>query len=529
MSRPEDDSHDESGVLLDSVPEHIKNPSGDVPGPADPADDDAAGDGRSNRARRGPVAGAALLGPGLRRSAAASAGGLRKAGGALRSMVPGSVTGRAILAGGVAVVVAGAVVGTTVVQANQRDARLRAAPGGVLTLAEAPREAWHVDLGDAVEPRVVPVGDLAAVTAGGRVLGLDPETGEQRWAVEVLGKAAVSQGATVRCGSSPQPVGSIAVRTPAPSDPLVCVTEGGGTTEAIVIGADGAVERRELKTAGDDAAGLPAPVLAPLPDGGIAVLTRDDTPVDLGEARVVEDGSTASVKGNVRSAPGLTVRVEDAATGEPRWERTVEFDAGAQANSCIMWTPEGPELDVTGELTWSANGELISADSCGISARLATSDGAPQPVADGEPTATPWATADPDLDPALVPRIEDATGVLAQTAGTAVLLTAKGEIVAYDVRSGDRRWTADVLGKDAATVAGSSAFGAYTDGRSVMLVLDGRATGGDGPLRLVALDLATGETTWDISQDQPYYQVAAIDGHLVQINGTGVSGLATAS
>ncbi|RPF23313.1 PQQ-binding-like beta-propeller repeat protein [Myceligenerans xiligouense] len=533
MRMQEDAPRDADGVLLDSVPEHIKNPAGPLPAePGEAAEGDVpenAGPGALGRARRRAAAGAARAGSTIRRTASRGVGALGRAGTRAGSAFPSGTRGRAILLGGTAVVVAGAVAGGLVLQAHLRDERLRSAPGGVLALTGAPGEAWHVDLGDAVQPRIVPVGDLAAVTADGRVLGIDPATGAERWAVEVLDAEAVADGARMRCGPSRRAVGSVAVRTAAPSDPLVCVTEG-ATPEAVVIDAEGGAERRALEAEGDGAgdAGT-SPVYAPLPDGGLAVLARDETPVDLGDARVVEDDDgVAALKGGVESAPGLTVRVEDAATGEPRWgPRTVAFDPDLTGGACVVWSEDGPELDVLGDLTWSADERRITASACGISARLVTADGTPAPAEPQDGAHVPWATDDPELGPATLPEGEDIKDVLVRTAGTAVTLTLEGRVVAYDAGSGDRLWTAEPLGDEAAAVAGSAVFGAYTDGRSAMLVVDGPSTGGEGQLRLVGLDLATGEVTWDVAQEEPYAQIASVDGHLVQVTGTGIAGLAT--
>ncbi|GAB3158461.1 hypothetical protein GCM10027059_03250 [Myceligenerans halotolerans] len=530
MPKQEDAPRDADGVLLDSVPEHIKNPS---VSDADGLGDDTprkAGPGPLGRVRRRAGAGAARAGSVIRRTASRGAGAFGAAGRSVRSAFPASTKGRAILLGGTAVVVAGAVAGGLALQAHLRDERLRVAPGGVLTLAGAPGEAWHVDLGAAVQPRIVPVGDLAAVTAGGNVLGLDPATGEELWTVEVLEPGAVADGARLRCGPSRRAVGSVAVRTATPSDPLVCVTEG-VAPEVVVIGAGGDTERRTLEPGDADAEAGTAPVYAPLPDGGLAVLGRDETPVDLGDARVVEnDDGVASLKGAIESAPGLTVRVEDAATGELRWgPHTVAFDPELESTSCLMWGADGPELDVLDDLTWSADERRISATACGISARLATADGEPVPDAGSQGRErVPWATDDPELDPGLVPEREGTKDVLVQTADVVVALTEEGRAEAYDADTGDRRWTADVLGEDAAAVVGSAVFGAYTDGRSAMLVVDGPSTGGEGQLRLVGLDLSTGEITWDVHQDEPYAQVASVDGRLVQMTGTGITGLLAA-
>ncbi|GAB4086885.1 hypothetical protein GCM10028784_35150 [Myceligenerans cantabricum] len=537
MPKQEDALRGDDGALLDGVPEYIRNLSEPAPDESgadagdEPRDDlsdhGGAGAGPLSRARERTGAGLARVGAGVRRAGTASAGGIGRAGRSARAALPTSTKGRAILVSGTAVVAAGVVVGVLAVQAYQRDENLRAAPGGVLTLEEAAHEAWAVDLDGAVQPRITPVAGLAAVTAGGSVLGLDPVTGVERWSVEVLDDDAVAEGAQLRCGPSLRTVGSVAVRAAPSSAPLVCVTEDGAAREAVVIGADGAVERRALEPAGDAGS---ATVHAPLPGGGLAVIARDEGRVDLGDAQVLEDDDgVAWVKGTIASAPGVTIQVEDAATGDVRWGPvTVDFDAAADESSCLTWGDDGPEIEVLNDFTWSADEAEISVAACGIAARLVTADGGPVPDVELEDRVrTPWATDDPELDPALVPEREDTADVLAQTADVAVVLTVEGQVEAYDVKTGDTRWTADVLGADAAAVAGSAVFGAYTDGRSVLLVVDGPSTGGSGQLRLVALDLGSGATTWDEDQGEPYAQIAAVDGNLVQITGTGVAGLAT--
>lgn len=430
-----------------------------------------------------------------------------------------------ILWGGTAVVVVAAVAGGLLLAERSRVDRLRAAPGGVIDLDTAPRADWHVDLEATVEARVVPVGDLAAVTAHGTVRAFDPADGSERWSVDVLDeRQEQDQGGEVRCGPSSRTIGSVAVRAPEPSDPLVCVTVDLPTTEVVVIRPDGHVERREWDGPEDGE----YRVLAPLADGGLAVLDHTDTELDLGDATVVEnDEDAATITGTVASAPGLTVRVEDAVTGETRWTSTVDFDMSSDETACVMWSDDGPRINVTGDLSWSADSELITADACGIRARLATADGSVVEDARTGRQHLPWAMTDDALasEPAL--EVTDATDTLVRTSDTAVVLTTTGTVEAYDTASSDRLWTSDVLGEDAAAVVGSAVFGAYTDGHRVMLVLDGPSTGSEGQLRFVALDLDTGEIVWDEHQDEAYAQVAEVDGHLVQITAAGITGLTT--
>ncbi|MCP2263306.1 PQQ-binding-like beta-propeller repeat protein [Promicromonospora thailandica] len=125
-------------------------------------------------------------------------------------------------------------------------------------------------------------------------------------------------------------------------------------------------------------------------------------------------------------------------------------------------------------------------------------------------------------------RLLRGTDLLARVGGTAVLVDELGAVRAVDLGTGAERWVLDpqVLGFEGGVWdAGSTIFGAYTDGDVLLLPVTADPHGGASGLHLVAVDLRDGTVRWEIEQETPYTQVVSVDGHLAQITQQGVVGL----
>lgn len=503
----------------------------------------------------------------------------RRGAAAVRRRLPGTRRGRALLAVGAAAVVVLVVAAGVLVDTQLRHRALLATPGGVRSLAEKPAEQWSIDLDDPISATLVRMPGVLAVVGDGEVRGVDPESGEVPWTVEV--------GEHVSCG----PVAGLGAAGPGavePADPLVCVSSSGaGTHDVTVIDPDGAVTTREIES---DA------VLVPAGDGGL--VSFELTGGDRERRPVVVDklGVPHLPKGFV--GPDLVVRTEDARTGAERWSETVPFDA-PRPQSCVSYDQnEQPMLDVRG-LDWDVRDAVVEVQGCGVSAaflrdgtRLDDPEDAEDPPAGGMDVASyaplpgggwvapgtavtdsgvpndvvhlpdggsvtldgqvlvAWATdgRDPGLllervgartvarsteaDDAgaplwTAPRLA-ATALLARVSGTAVVVDEQGAVRGVDLGTGADRWTLDpevfALG-GMAWVPQSVIFGAYTDGDTLLLPVSASPDGAASGLRLLAVDLRDGSVRWEIEQETPYTQLAGVDGYLAQITQQGVVGL----
>ncbi|MFC8799475.1 PQQ-binding-like beta-propeller repeat protein [Promicromonospora sp. NPDC057138] len=497
---------------------------------------------------------------------------------AVRRRLPATRRGKALLAGGVAAVVVLAVAAGVLVDAQLRQQALLATPGGVRSLEEKPAEQWSIDLDDPISATLVPMPGVLAVAGDGKVRGIDPESGEVRWTVDV--------GDDPDCG----PVAGLGIYGPGavePADPLICVsTSGAGTQDVTVIDPDGAAKTREAD---------PDTVVVPASAGGL--VSFELTGGDQERRPVVVDklGVPHLPKGFV--GPDLVVRVEDARTGAERWSETVPF-AAPRPESCVSYDQNEPTLDVRG-LDWDVRDAVVEVQGCGVSAAFlrdgtrlddpkdpddppangmdmasfaplpdggwvapgteSTESGVPNDVVHlpdggtvtlGGQVLVPWASD--GRDPGLVlervgaqtearstdgddagarlwtaPRLAT-TALLAQVSGTAVVVDEEGAVRAIDVGTGADRWTLDpkVLSLGGmAWVAQSMVFGAYTDGDTLLLPVSAGPDGEASGLRLLAVDLSDGSVRWEIEQETPYTQLVAVDGYLAQITQQGVVGL----
>lgn len=136
-----------------------------------------------------------------------------------------------------------------------------------------------------------------------------------------------------------------------------------------------------------------------------------------------------------------------------------------------------------------------------------------------------------------------AYGVLGRTADLAVVAgSPRGALQGVDLASGEVVWSADPeLLVPGLTWTGldTLVFAAFTDGDTLLLAVNddptdaaninpqpGEATSPvTSGLRLLALDLDSGEVRWEQRQETPYTQLLGVDGHLVQITEQGIAGL----
>ncbi|QJW35417.1 hypothetical protein [Cellulosimicrobium protaetiae] len=394
--------------------------------------------------------------------------------------------------------------------------RLRTAPGGIEPIAETPSELWTTDLvlgnGLGFLPgAIVTVEDGAAVA-----VSLDG--GEERWRVDV--------GAHAVCGSpffwslpSGEPEARIVCLAPvvehAAGEPLaeadlpVDPTTGridASAWSVTVLDEDGEVLGRRDTT---DEGGLPAPG-----PGGSLVRTERVGEVPAGDGAVVEqDPATGEVTDLPEGRPAV-VRVEDALTGEVRWEAELPFVP--RTGQCITWSEADGAETVTAELesVWTASdARLVRVEGCGLSAwftpegtRLDEVDNPSDSVValpDGTFSRDPagnefgWGgTAGTDVSAA--PAILDADGsvrweppgaVLVPTATdgrAAPLLVQDGQdVVAFD-DEGTELWRTPEVGSSAQVRA--------VAGGTVVL------SNGYGSSVLAGLDTATGRQRWVLDE-----------------------------
>ncbi|MCF4120589.1 PQQ-binding-like beta-propeller repeat protein [Antribacter sp. KLBMP9083] len=546
-----------------------------------------------------------------------AATGARAGATAVRDRIPRSRRGRALLAAGTAAVLVAGAAGGVAIDRLVDAAHLRAAPGGVTTLALEPAQRWSVEVTSPLSAHLVRMPGVVGVVTTDRVLGLDPATGAERWSVPL--------GANASCGPLP------AVRSEAALvlDELVCISSDEATEASdgapdpesertvTVVDADGTTQERTLE---------PGATAVPAADGGLFVVERTGDAPDEAAAmaglEIVRDaeGNEISLGGTLQDGWDLEVRLEDAATGETRWERGLPF-VPVDASFCVTWADREPELDLDGPISAVATPSALAVGACGVqgvftpegdpvetlgeltsagwepspadqaSLQVFVQDGVPNvqhglgslpgtryPLAgggyarldglvvtpDGERVRTDGTVLDPfttdggdgpllvQRDGALVALDIDGTtlwtselvayGVLARTADLAVVAGVRGALQGVDLASGEVVWSADPeLLVPGITWTGLDAlvFAAFTDGDTLLLAVNddptdaaninaqpGEATAPvTSGLRLLALDLDSGEVRWEQRQETPYTQLLSVDGHLVQITEQGIAGL----
>ena len=377
---------------------------------------------------------------------------------------------------------------------------------------------------------------LVVVRRGSVLHGLDAGTGVERWQADVGGDPQCDQPATANGGHEV-------------ADPLVCWGGPNSAPQVTVVRADGSETRRTLDTGVVWASGSP--------DGGLATLRMvgPEPPTDQVTVTPV-DGGGYTLQGRITQGQDVVVRLEDAATGVERWERTVAFRPGAEPSACGTAV-----ADTSGVYTYSLQrptvvgiGGLIEVFGCGIQAAF-TADG--NSAADAAVAGSSWWYAEPYADGGILAQVNGYAGgtggvvqsVLTGAAGTAtftsqvlnpwatdgtpsdLVLAASGSgpLAAYG-RDGSARWhvpriygellvrahgiavlslpQGGVAGVDLATgeqlwadthlvpdAAGSVTFPqrAFTDGRVAALVMARYTSTSDGNVGSVSLDPTTAE------------------------------------
>ncbi|MEU4384625.1 PQQ-binding-like beta-propeller repeat protein [Promicromonospora sp. NPDC023805] len=448
-----------------------------------------------------------------------------------------SLRGAASVAAVLAIVL-GTGLGMDGVRDAARTERMREVHGGVVDVSAPLTEtwAWEGDVGPrrAVEEglgvEVAVLGDVLAFESGGELVALSAATGAEAWAVPL--------GTDPDCG----PTGSVGwgqVTTSA----LVCLAGPDADRAVTVVGPDGAVSAPRVLSAADTRRfGEPRPG----PDGTVVRAERTGrAPTSgRGDGRCTELGECT---GTVRAGQDLTVRAEDAVTGEERWRVTIPFRP-TPADQCAnwygtSWDGSGTAVDLNDMLDPGGFGarisdRLVQLYGCGIEAVI-TSDGvmlgteiepgtgSVESLRNGGYTSYTFG--------------EEVRTVLYDSAGTAVgeidgyateagavdgsepdLLLGVGEpgarAAAYGA-DGTRRW-------DAGVTTDAQGFLAQVAGTAVIL------TGG-GTVR--GLDLASGEERWAWKDTAPgehgaelYVARGFTDGQYVLLvveNGYGSAGL----
>jgi outer membrane protein assembly factor BamB len=119
---------------------------------------------------------------------------------------------------------------------------------------------------------------------------------------------------------------------------------------------------------------------------------------------------------------------------------------------------------------------------------------------------------------------------LAQVNGSAIILTGEGAVRGLDLGTGEERFTWSSAEAGEAYSSGLYVSRAFTDGQSVLLVVEN----GYGGVELLALDAVTGELAWKQDGDEttrdgrfpgPSSGLLALDGNLLEVTPGGVRGL----
>ncbi len=479
----------------------------------------------------------------------------------------------ACAAGGVALVlVGGTAVGAAVVSHTQEQ-RLRAAPGGVVSLEGELAEVWRAP-GSGVLA-VLPDGGLV-LAEGEDVVAVDAASGEERWRTGL--------GEELECGPQPRLVSG--VEWGIPSDLVTCLHGLAAERTVTVLGASGdVVGQRDLPAAeygGEDRD------VAPAADGGLLVAEHD-----TGLPAVLDFATEAEAMEAVRAVePGeASVRVEDAVTGDVRFEVPTGSPDGRLLDECFsVWdrsdggfwpstfdeaTPFWIQVYPPRELTsspavvgyqWCDVGGASTVDGVPLGEQVGNSayyaalasgssilpvhgggyvvpgdheaDGSALLDADGAVllesstlvVAAPTATVDADesvilatesyealvgLDPdgeELWRTVQTDPRVLALVGGVAVISEGE-ELIVVDAQDGTERWwvAPGEQTDDLYTLPTS----AVTDGERVTVALMVYRGEGEVAGDLLTVDLTTGTTTRHPLDTVGIPYVAAVDGHLL--------------
>ncbi len=393
--------------------------------------------------------------------------------------------------------------------------RLRAAPGGVEPLPDAPREQWTTDVGLTGGLALLP-GSIVTV-ADGEAVAVSLDSGEERWRVDV-GKDAT-------CGSGPfwsLPSGE-------PDDTLVCVAPVPESSGGIV--RDGSLELDPMtgrvvaatwtitvvdddgEVLGQRDASTDGALLTPGPDGTVLRAERVGE-MPTGDGAVVEQDTTTGELSGIPEGRPAVLQVEDALTGDVRWEAELPFVAGS--GQCITWSEADGEETIRADLEnlWTAvETRLVRVEGCGVTSWF-TPDGTrldePDNPVDGvvalvdgtyyrDPTGYDWiptVRTEPTSAPAVLGadgsvRWEPPGSVLSPTAtdGRPVPVFVRDglDLVAFDAEGAELWRTSEQRTPDAVLVAAGG----------TLVVAHGY---GDGAL--AGLDLTTGGERWSLDREE---------------------------
>ncbi|KZM78888.1 PQQ-binding-like beta-propeller repeat protein [Cellulosimicrobium sp. I38E] len=396
-------------------------------------------------------------------------------------------------------------------------ARLRAAPGGVEPLPDAPREQWTAEVGLTGGLALLP-GSMVTVVDG-EAVAVSLDSGAERWRVGV-GKDAT-------CGSGI----FWALPSGEPDDTLVCVAPvreapGGivrdrspeidpmtgrivaATWTITVVDDDGEVlGQREASTDGA--------LLTPGP-GGTVVRAERVGEVPAGEGAVLETDDATGMPREIPDGRPAVVQVEDALTGDVRWEAELPFVAGA--GQCIAWGEADGEESIRADLEnlWTAvETRLLRVEGCGVTAWF-TLDGtrldeAENPVdgvvalSDGTYSRDPigydygWGPSS-GTEPNSAPAILGADGSVRWEPPGSVLSPSAtdGRPVPTLVRDGLDLVAFDVEGTELWRTSEQSTAGAVLVAAGGTLVV----SNGYGDGALAGLDLTTGGERWSLDREE---------------------------
>lgn len=488
------------------------------------------------------------------------------------------------------------VLGTGLTVDGLRDAerveRVTALPGGVTDVSSPLRELWSVDRTaggnrvdqDSLEGSVAVLGGDLVLVADTELVALEVATGERAWTRQL--------GQDADCG----PMG-VPGRTETATTAVVCLEGAEGERTVTRVGPDGSSSPPRVLPAADTRSyGEPRPG----PDGTLLRAQRvgPASSVDLGDAVCDETGGCS---GTVEAGRDISLRAEDAVTGEERWSAVVPFQA-TPADQCSSWISAswvpGQELtsdrQVVAADTFGAqiSSDLVWLQGCGITSAVApdgvvlgsglppgstgfeslrTGGFAAYTFADEVQTVVYAETGESLFEIrgyALEPVVTDGTGsgmllasdedalrmrahdldgtvrwdavqeewgyqFLAQVRGTALITTRAGTVQGLDVDTGERLWEMDSPFADEEDGQSGFVSAVVTDGRFVLLQVDGVPGSGTG---LVSVDALAGEVIWsqgggddrvdgeDLGQGLSG-SLLAVDGRLLEVTPNAVRGL----
>ncbi|GAA4733895.1 hypothetical protein GCM10023216_28050 [Isoptericola chiayiensis] len=218
-------------------------------------------------------------------------------------------------AGAALVVAVGGVSVAGAVQAHVDAERLRESPGGVVSLDGDLTEVWSTG------------GGVAAVLAGGGLVGIDGTEAVARAVADGAELWRVELGEAPECGPSPR-LGS-SVEWTLTADVVTCLHGPDGERTATVLHADGAVVgQRDLdpERYGADVEVVPAA------DGALAVAALE-TPAWVGREFDSQQAADEALARSRDSMVEAAVHVEDALTGDVRSELDLD-DGGLTWSDC---------------------------------------------------------------------------------------------------------------------------------------------------------------------------------------------------